>query len=147
MAPLPASLQRIRDVEPFSTCTDAELAFIADHTWDHRAAPGDVLTQEGRLGREWIVIVEGTAVVRVDGLEVARLGPGDAIGEMALLDHGTRTATVVAATELDTLVSSAAEFAQILAAVPSVARSLLVSLARRLRDTNDLLTPGPVVAT
>lgn len=139
MKPLPSSLQRLRDLQPFSSCTEAELSYIADRMIDHHAAAGDVLAAEGRTGRELIVIVDGTAVICVGGREVARLGPGDVIGEVALLDHGSRTATVVAETDLEAVVSSAAEFAQILAAVPAVARSLLVALARRLRAADDLL--------
>lgn len=139
---IPASLQRIRGIQPFSTCTDGELAFIANRTCDHIAPAGALLTEEGRTGREWIVIVEGTAVVRVGTRQVARLGPGDAIGEVSLLDHGPQTATVVAETDVQALVSSASEFADILSSVPSVARSLLVGCARRLRATDDILTPA-----
>ena len=141
--PRPATLRRIRDVEPFSSCTDEELAVIAGNTCDHRAPAGTVLAEEGRVGREWIVLVRGSAVVRVGRREVARLGPGDVIGEVALLDHGIRTATVVAETDVETLVASAPEFDRILDRVPAVARSLVVALARRLRDTDALLTPGP----
>jgi CRP/FNR family transcriptional regulator, cyclic AMP receptor protein len=139
--PRPAILRRIRDVEPFSSCTDEELEVVARNTSDHHAAAGAVLTEEGRLGREWIVIVRGSAVVRVGTSEVARLGPGDVIGEVALLDRGVRTATVVAETDVEALVASAAEFDRILDRVPAVSRALVVALARRLRDADALLRP------
>ena len=140
--PRTATLRRIGDVEPFTSCTDDELAIVASNTWDHSAPAGAVLTQEGRLGREWIVIVRGTAVVRVGSDEVARLGPGDVIGEVALLDQGVRTATVVAETPVEALVASAPEFDRILARVPSVSRAMLVGLARRLRAADDRLVAG-----
>ncbi len=139
---LTTTLRRIGDVEPFTSCTDDELAIVASNTWDHSAPAGSVLTQEGRLGREWIVIVRGTAVVRVGSDEVARLGPGDVIGEVALLDQGVRTATVVAETPVEALVASAPEFDRILARVPSVSRAMLVGLARRLRAADDRLVAG-----
>lgn len=131
------TLRRIGAVEPFTSCTDEELALVAGNTWDHHAPAGTVLTEEGRSAREWIVIVRGTAVVRVGTEEVARLGPGDVIGEVALLDRGVRTATVVAETPVDALVASAPEFDRILARVPSVSRAMLVGLARRLRAADD----------
>ncbi len=139
MRSLPTSFQRIRSLRPFAACSDRELAFIVDRTCEYRAPAGDVLTAEGRTGREWIVLVEGTAVVRVGTDVVARLGPGDAIGEVALLDHGPRTATVVAETDVEVLVASAAEFTEILASVPAVARTILVDLATRLRAADELL--------
>jgi CRP/FNR family cyclic AMP-dependent transcriptional regulator len=139
MNPLPSSLQRLRDLPPFSSCTPSELAFVDDRIWDYRATAGEVLTAEGRTGRELIVIVEGTAVIRVGSREVARLGPGDVVGEVALLDHGSRTATVIAETDVDALVAGSAEFAEILSAVPAVARALLVALARRVRAADELL--------
>lgn len=140
MKSLSPTASRIRDVQPFSACSDDELAIVANNTNDHRAAPGAVLAREGRIGREWIVIVSGSAVVRVCGSEVARLGPGDVIGEVALLDHGPRTATVVADTEVEALVSTNAEFDRILTHAPSVTRSLLGSLARRVRAADELIT-------
>lgn len=140
--PRSATIRRLRGVRPFAACTDDELSIIASNTWDHRAPAGAVLTEEGRAGREWIVIVRGSAVVRVGTSEVARLGPGDAVGEVALLDRGVRTATVVAETDVEALVASAPEFDRILARVPAVSRALLDALARRLRDTDGLLAPG-----
>lgn len=142
MTPIPASLRRTAHLPPFDACTDAELAFIASRTNDHHARAGDVLAHEGRRGREWIVLVEGTALVTVGGTEVARLGPGDPIGELSLLDDGVRTATVVAETDVEVLVASASEFTEIVAGVPAVARALLVALARRLRATDALVGPG-----
>ena len=142
----PATLRRIADVEPFTTCTDEELAIVASNTWDHRAPAGSTLTEEGRPGREWLVIVRGTAVVRVGTSEVARLGPGDVVGEVALLDQGARTATVVAETPVEALVASTAEFDRILARVPAVSRAMLVGLARRLRSADDHLLAAGLAA-
>lgn len=139
---LPPSLLRLRELPPFSGCTDDELRFVGARTGEHLARAGDALTEQGRTGREWIVIVRGTAVVRVGSGPVTRLGPGDVVGEVALIDHGSRTATVVAETDVEAIVASATEFAEILVGVPAVARSLLVSLAARLRAADDLLARG-----
>jgi CRP-like cAMP-binding protein len=72
--------------------------------------------------------------VRRNGRRVGELGPGDAIGELSLLDHGPRTATVTAETELTALVLSAREFAGVIEEVPGLAQKLLGQLAARVRD-------------
>ena len=96
-------------------------------------AEGDAITREGEEGVGFFVIVEGSASVNVHGELKAALGPGDAFGEMALLDQGPRSATVVAATDVRCLALSAWEFRPFLEEHPSVAWSLLVTLAKRLR--------------
>jgi CRP-like cAMP-binding protein len=72
--------------------------------------------------------------VKRNGRKVGTLGPGDAIGELSLLDHGPRTATVTADTPMTLLVLSAREFAGVLDEVPGLAQKLLAQLARRVRE-------------
>lgn len=95
---------------------------------------GRQLCEQGEVGREAFVIVAGTAEVRRNGRKVATLGAGDSFGELALLDHGPRTATVTAATDLTVLVIGAREFAALVDAVPPIAHKLMRSLAARIRD-------------
>lgn len=76
----------------------------------------------------------------VNGQHVGTLAAGDYIGEVALLDGGPLTATVVAVTDVVAEVSSRREFEQLLAHVPKLAKRLLVDLARRLRHADPLLT-------
>ena len=71
----------------------------------------------------------GTAEVRRNKKKVATIGPGTCVGELALLDHGPRTASVIAATDLTVLVIGAREFAGIVDEIPSIAHKLLKSLA------------------
>ncbi len=140
------TIERLRHVTLFSACTYDELALISSRTSPHHATAGDVLTREGRIGHEFIVIVAGTAQVLVGDRQVAVLGPGDFFGEIALLDDGPRTATVVAETDLDVEVASQREFAELVAGAPSLARKLLVGLARRLRDADEHLLESPGTA-
>ena len=95
---------------------------------------GRHLCEQDSIGREAFVITEGTAEVRRNGRKVATLGPGDCVGEMALLDHGPRTATVTAATDMSVLVIGAREFAGIVDEVPPIAHKLLRALASRVRE-------------
>lgn len=125
--------RRLRGLAPFVHCTRHELDLLARNLTEHRAAAGDVLVEEGRTGRELIVVVEGEATVHRHGREVARVGPGDVVGEVALLDQGPRTATVVAATPVLALVCTVREFTTLVELVPRFARALLPGLARCIR--------------
>ena len=95
---------------------------------------GRTLCEQGTIGREAFVIVDGTAEVRRNNKKVATLGPGTCVGELALLDHGPRTATVVAGTDLKVLVIGAREFSGIVDEIPSIAHKLMKSLAGKIRE-------------
>ena len=133
------AIERLRQIPLFSACTDDELELISARTTGVRVAAGDVLAREGQTGREFVVIVEGTAAVSKGGRPIATLGPGDFFGEIALLDNGPRTATVTAESDLVAEVSSHQEFAELIEGAPSLARKLLVGVARRLRAADLLL--------
>jgi CRP-like cAMP-binding protein len=78
-------------------------------------ADGDVLCEEGHVGREAFVIVSGAAVVSRGDEVLAMVGPGDVVGELALLGDGRRTASVTATEPVEALVMSAQEFHSVLA--------------------------------
>jgi len=94
---------------------------------------GDAITTEGEPGTGFFVILEGSAQVTVHGQTVATLGPGEALGEMALLDEGPRSATVIAATDLRCIALTPWEFRPFVEEHPTVAWTLLQTLAARLR--------------
>ena len=133
----------LRSVALFSDCTKAELNGIAALTTEHTVKSGKTLTERGEPGMEFFVIVEGWAVVNRDGRRLSRIGPGSFVGELALLDRGDRTATVVAETDMRLLVMSRREFNSLRSSVPSVADRMLVEMAARLRDTDSMLDRGP----
>ena len=94
---------------------------------------GHAITEEGEAGVGFFVILEGSADVTVHGERKGTLGAGDAFGELALIDQGKRSATIVAATDVRAVALSAWEFRPFVEEHPSVAWSLLVALTRRLR--------------
>lgn len=118
----------------FRSLSKRDLQRVARSADELRVEPGRVLTEQGTVGRECFVIVEGTAAVRRNGRKVATLGPGDAAGELALLDHGPRTATVVAEGPMTVLVIGARELSALLDDIPNLAKKLLASLAARVRE-------------
>jgi signal-transduction protein with cAMP-binding, CBS, and nucleotidyltransferase domain len=72
---------------------------------------GKHLLDEGRLPHEFFVIVDGEVEVLHDGKRLATLGPGDFFGEIALIEHGRRTASVVTTAPTTLAVMSPASFA------------------------------------
>lgn len=121
----------------FSGCSRRDLHQLASATDEIRLAEGTELTRQGDIGREAFVILSGTAEVRRDDVAIAALGPGDVVGELALLDGGPRSATVVATTDMDVLVLTRPAFNAVLDQVPTLAHRLLVTVARRLRSVED----------
>lgn len=120
----------------FSTCTPRELRLVAKSLDEVTAPCGTVLTEEGAIGKEFFFIVEGRASVRRSGRKVALLGPGEYFGELALLDRGPRSATVVADTDMVLLNMSQRDFYGLLEDVPPLSRKLLSAMAGRLRDAD-----------
>jgi len=117
----------------FARCTMKELEAVARLGTEIRIDPGYVLTREGRRGFEFFVIVEGEASCTIDDHEVATLEAGDFFGEMALLEQGTRSATVVAATPMRVIVIDSREFSGMLGEAPHAAVQIMTKLSERLR--------------
>lgn len=124
----------LKAVPIFSDLTKRQLAQVA-RLCDHVSEPaGTVLTRQGHLGREFILIVEGQARAERDGAPVARLGPGDFFGEMSLIDGKPRTATVVAESPCELLVVDRHAFTPLLETVPGLQRGIMLNLVSRLRE-------------
>jgi CRP-like cAMP-binding protein len=117
-------IEALRQIELFAGCTSAELARIDRLGVGVDVAAGRTLTREGAPGQECFVVADGVAVVRRDGNVVGRIQGGSIAGELALLDHTTRNATVIAATPMRLLVLDSREFMQLLDIAPSIAGSV-----------------------
>ena len=130
-------LDQLAAVPLFAGADQKELAEIAKASTELDIDQGTVLTTQGEVGREAFVVIEGEAVVTVDGDEVARLGPGACIGEIALLDKGLRSATVTAATPMKVLVLDPREFKGLMLKIPAIAVKVASARApgRRELDT------------
>ena len=127
-------LEYFTKVPLFSACTKKDLTLLAKHSERVKIPAGDTITREGRIGYEFYVILEGKASVQRGGKEVAVLGAGDFFGELSLLDRAPRNATVVALTDVDTVMLGQREFTAALDLVPTLAHKLLVGMARRIHD-------------
>jgi CRP-like cAMP-binding protein len=95
------SIGSLRDVPLFAELTDDELERVARVFKERRFGAGETVIQEGSGAAAFFVIHSGSVRVLVGGEEKRTLGPGDHFGEMALLDAGERTASVVAVEDLE----------------------------------------------
>jgi CRP/FNR family cyclic AMP-dependent transcriptional regulator len=136
----PAAIDQLRQVPLFSTCTKAELEMILGATTQLTFTAGDILATEGARGHEFMVIDDGRARVEIGGQLISELGPGDFFGEIALLDGGPRTATVIAETDFVAEIISERDFDGLVARSPALDRKILVGLARRLRQADVRMT-------
>lgn len=127
------SLELLRGVPLFSGLDDRFLSRLADEFNTRSYAAGETLAEEGEPGRTLILIEEGNVTVTVHGEEVGRLGPGDAFGEMALIDRSARSATVKAETDVHGHQLPVWSFRPLVESHPEVAWSLMEALAQRVR--------------
>ncbi len=126
----------LSDIWLFSTVSSRDLKTIRRATEEVTVPEGRVLCEEGTIGREFFLIVDGRAAVRRNGRKIATLGPGQYFGELALLDRRPRSATVVSETEMRLLVLGQRQFNGVLDAVPALSRKLLAAMASRLRESD-----------
>lgn len=127
------SLELLRGVRLFAELDDRFLGTLADEFTTRSFAAGATLAEEGEPGRTLLIIESGSVVVTVHGEEVGRLGPGDAFGEMALVDRSARSATVKAETDVHAHQLPVWSFRPLVESHPEVAWSLMEALAQRVR--------------
>ena len=127
-----AKIELLKHVPLFAGCSKAELREVALSTDEIDLRSGHVLTREGRSGREFFILVEGTASVTQNGETIAELGDGDWFGEIALLTHRPRTATVTATSPVRVLVLTDRAFRRVVETMPRIALKVLASVGQRL---------------
>ena len=127
-----AKIELLKHVPLFAGCSKAELREVAISTDEIDLRNGHVLTREGRPGREFFILVEGTASVTQDGETIAELKDGDWFGEIALLTHRPRTATVTATSPVRVLVLTDRAFRRVVETMPRIALKVLASVGQRL---------------
>ena len=121
---------------------EARQFLAACHFEQHPA--GKRLLNEGEDGSELYVLLSGmVSVTRFGGVsehELTRLGPGETFGELALIDFGWRSASIISLEEIRVLVFKRASLSQIPALEAKLYRNLAIMMAGRLRETDARLT-------
>ena len=127
-----SKVDAISHVPLFAAASKRELAQIASIADELDLRAGKEMTREGSTGREFFVILDGTADVRRKGRRVRSLGPGDFFGEIALVSQKPRTATVTATSDLRALVITDRSFRRLIQDQPAIGVKVLHALAERV---------------
>ena len=122
----------LKHVPLFSGCSKKELGQVSRIADEIDLRAGKTLIKEGTPGREFFVLVDGTAEIRRKGKKIDSAGPGDFFGEMALLSDQPRNATVVTTSPVDALVVTARNFRMLIETNPLIALKVMRAVADRL---------------
>jgi CRP/FNR family transcriptional regulator, cyclic AMP receptor protein len=127
-------MAELRDAKLFKGLPEKELKAIEKELKTVTHAAGHDIVVKGASGVGFMIITSGTATVTTVQGKQRRLGPGDSFGEMALLDHQGRSATIKAESEVTMATIPEWNFKSFLKDHPEVAYRLLVSLSQRVRQ-------------
>jgi CRP/FNR family cyclic AMP-dependent transcriptional regulator len=129
-----APIELLQQVPLFKGLDRKHLKSLSAEFTERRFNEGQELTAEGSGGAGFFVIESGTAKVTVDGEDRRTLGPGDYYGEIALIDGGTRTATITAASDGVAHGLTKWQFKPLIEMNGEIAWPLLEAMARRTRE-------------
>ena len=133
MAPKDPKLALLGSIPLFARLGARELQRLGE-LFDQVDVPaGKVLMRQGQTGGEMFVVAGGRLAVERDGVYIADRGPGDVIGEIALLSEGPRTATVTATEPCQLFVLGHREFHSLMNEQPALRLQILDGLAQRIR--------------
>jgi CRP-like cAMP-binding protein len=125
----------LRSLDIFRTLPDADLTKVASLVKGKELQAGEDIIREGELGTSMFIIVEGRVRVHSQGTQIAILGSGSVVGELAALDPEVRMASVTALNQMFLLELDGDALSELLAERIDVARGLLQALCRRVRST------------
>jgi CRP/FNR family cyclic AMP-dependent transcriptional regulator len=129
-------LTALRGVPLLTGLSDKQLRVLAGQAKEVPFSAGKVICKEGDIGVGLHIILEGETKVQVRGRTRRRMGAGTFFGEIALLDGGPRSATVVAETDGRLLSIPFWNFKSVIKEYPAIALKMLEEVAGRLRDSN-----------
>lgn len=127
----------LTSVPLFSDLNEDELDEVAQAATQLEFPAGKVLMRQGQTAHEMFVVIDGTLEVTRDGEHIADIGPGGVAGEMALLTHSHRHATVTTKTACSVLHIDGRAFSALLADVPELAVKMLPIVASRVIANSD----------
>jgi len=123
----------LAQVPLFAGCSPENIERLADASGEQVFAPGQVLITQGQVGNGLYLVVSGEVRITTGDEDLARLGPGETIGELSVIDQEPRVATAIAEGETVCLALASWDLIAMLERDPSLAMNLLRTLASRLR--------------
>jgi CRP/FNR family cyclic AMP-dependent transcriptional regulator len=127
-----ARIQQLAKLDRFSKFSDDEITMVVDAATYLTVPEGWAMMSENTPADKAYLILSGEVSVRRGGDEVARVGAGDLVGEMALVNHKLRSATVVTLTPLEALHFTAETVAGLNAKIPTFSAALTGATEERL---------------
>jgi CRP/FNR family transcriptional regulator, cyclic AMP receptor protein len=127
------SVELLQRIPIFADLEPRELERLSSSFKERTFDTGSAVATEGEGGAGFFVIEDGEAVVTVHGEERGRLGPGDYFGDIALIDQGARSATIVAESNLRCYGLTFWDFRPLVESDARIAWPLLQAMAKRLR--------------
>jgi CRP-like cAMP-binding protein len=122
---------KLKEIPLFASLDRRALRRVAQAADEIDVTDGKELLHQGRFAYEFMIIEDGQAEVTRDGEHVADLRPGDFLGEIAALEHGKRTASVVARSPMRLIVMTARDMRELADAIPEFGETLRRTASER----------------
>jgi CRP/FNR family transcriptional regulator, cyclic AMP receptor protein len=123
----------IRSIPLFANLSDDQRATVAAKLAEEDVELGAVLARQGEFAYHHFVVREGLAAVTIDGSLITTLEPGSSFGEIGVLEHGRRTANVVAITPMRLLALTMWDFNELAREMPELTAHAKVLAEERLQ--------------
>jgi len=130
-------IDHLSAVPLFRGLPESAMEAVAGLASETHFADGDTVTREGDEGDAFFVVVDGRLVVSRNGMSLRELGPGDFLGEIALIDGRPRTATVTAVGPVKTLCVRRPDFLELMERYGPVRLGVLMALSDRVRSDEE----------
>jgi CRP-like cAMP-binding protein len=130
-------IDHLSAVPLFRGLPESAMEAVAGLASETRFADGETVTREGDEGDAFFVVVDGRLDVSRNGMTLRELGPGDFLGEIALIDGRPRTATVTASGPVKSLVIRRPQFLELMDRYGAVRLGVLMALTERVRSDEE----------
>jgi cAMP-dependent protein kinase regulator len=137
----PVDRSRLAPISILSGCPDEELDAVARVASEREFAAGETLMSQGDFGHSLFLVESGSADVLIEGDKVREIGPGEVLGEVAVLASGRRTASVVATSPVQVLAFFKPDVWRLERDAPEAARRLRTTMEKHLGSSPDS-SPG-----
>ena len=132
-------IERLMTSETFAQLGEKRLRALGPYVDEIEVRAGSTLMREGSFPFELEVIISGSADILIDGEKIGEVGPGAVLGEMALLEKGARSATVVATSDTKLSVISGRAFSGLMESYPEIAQDIKAMAASRAEENAQLM--------